>query len=218
MYLHHVYDSTINGYRADQKGVGTTCAAWEESVQVMSDIWENLWTGVEYDPETGEFSRFYSNRDQPVIDAPESIIAEWNRFKVVNGEYNQKIRNLNYYADDAEKSAFELRNGRKVVVVRGRKVAKGTEGIVLKTGLSQYGTWVLMGIGEKGEDERYAETAITTPRNLEVIPDDEVAGNIAAMRAEIERLKVQQETMVADTKALCKMKWDEAQIKAMGDC
>lgn len=109
-------------------------------VQVMSDIWE-------------EFSFFTTNELVDGKFVNKSVIADGQPKPVVNAtEADKEVAriSLRKQGEEASMSALawlrpiENPAGCFVEVVKGRKVAKGTRGIIKKSGVSQFGRWFLI--------------------------------------------------------------------------
>jgi hypothetical protein len=109
-------------------------------VQVMSDVWE-------------EFSFFPTNELVDGKFVNKSVIANGQPQPVVNAtEADKTIARLSLRKQGEEASMNALAwllpisnpSGCFVTVVKGRKVAKGTRGIIKKAGTNTFGRWLLI--------------------------------------------------------------------------
>jgi len=110
---------------------------WYNSSMDVTSYYVNV-----YNPDTNAFESIYVNDDFPsdspkatyTIDATSEVVAIW--------EAKQKaIRDAEYARRELER-IMRVEIGKRVQVYKGRKVAKGTEGIVFWMGDTGYGTRV----------------------------------------------------------------------------
>lgn len=117
-----------------------TSTSEQRVVQVMSDIWEQFSFFTTTELVDGKFvwkSEMSKGQPKPVVNATEADKAL------------ARI-SLRKQGEEASMSALawlrpiENPAGCFVEVVKGRKVAKGTRGIIKKSGVSQFGRWFLI--------------------------------------------------------------------------
>ena len=123
-----------------------------------------VWTGSEIkkvydgDPEIANPDHRFAT---VAVDAPEDVVEAALQY-VYNVAYPQGITN---YLDKFQEDATRIQRGDDVEVVKGRKVAVGTKGIVFWVGTNQWGTSV--GIEDAVTGERQF-TAIANVRKANV--------------------------------------------------
>ena len=134
------------------------------SVRVMSDVWADLYHAVIWDDETdapitvGLGNSEFGCDVTAEVDADEETLAKyevWKEAERIRKEAEaeaHRVAEEKRLAEEAEetakRNALAVRKGVKVRVVKGRKVAKGTEGVCFWEGHGQYGPR----IGLKEED------------------------------------------------------------------
>ena len=174
------------------KGLVVTSSWVNPSVRIMSDLWEDQTCCKVWDPETEEVKTLViyttgmsSHRGEVIeVDAPAEIIEAYEaaeaRKKRVR-EAAAEIREAYEAEEVARKDLKQVHTGRKVVVVKGRKVPVGTEGIVRWCGGTDWGYRV--GLEVVGEEK----LVYTSIQNCEGIvpglaPDETPVGGWAAYR------------------------------------
>lgn len=168
------YSPKKNGHSYDNNvliaaHIGMTVGVFQRSEQVMSDIFEMFTYAVCYDAATDSFKNVYVNSDYGTtaayaeIDAePELMVryAEWKAEQEAMGAAGRFVSNLR----EELESLHHIQRGRMIRVVRGRKVAKGTEGRVFWYGESRYGMRI-------GIETSTGERIFVDGRNIEVVVD-----------------------------------------------
>ena len=139
-----------------------TSTSTSRVVQVMSDVWEtmNFFTGTEIvNGEIVSFDEMCRGQEKPVVNATEADI------KSARGVLRNALWNdlLNMDISLSGKVADLCEVGALVKVVRGRKVPVGFTGTIAKTGVSQFGRWILV-IPTNGGEKVFVSVA-----NVEVI-------------------------------------------------
>lgn len=107
-----------------------------------------------------------------VVDATPEVRAAFQAYRL-----EEKARDI---LDEALRDAWDICKGKRVLVVRGRKIAKGTRGVVKCTGTNRYGEWALV-ITDAGEE------TFTNPSNLEVEDVQDLIPTFAEARAQAAR-------------------------------
>jgi len=164
-----VYDEGVHRRQDLDKHVDVIYSVWEShkgrvvayevdyDVRVMSDVYDNvpyavvvrndgtfervsLYEGPGYHESQGLARNLFPNHQ--LIDASPEEIARYEAHKVEVARLREERSREAYRArcaEIAEAEAKEPRKGRKCRVVRGRKVAVGTEGVSFWFGESRYG-------------------------------------------------------------------------------
>ena len=117
--------------------VGCVVAVTEESVQVMSDIFEHHTSALVFDNETGSFKSvflysdyggsFTENKLTAVVDATESILALYEADQAVKAA-QKALDRAQTVREEALREARRPGRGKTLKVVSGRKIPKGTVG------------------------------------------------------------------------------------------
>ena len=129
-----------------------TVYEWDEETQAVVGV--SVGTGYDGDPEAYRAA---------VVTATPEVVAKadaWERERQFH--YTRAVA-----ATEAMYKAGEVTKGKRVTVVKGRKVAKGTEGVVLWMGDGGYGMRVMLGLGEKDATGTYAEVVYTALGNVQ---------------------------------------------------
>jgi hypothetical protein len=139
-------------------------------MQVMSDIWDYCPYGIIAKPD-GTFERVWADTT-PVVDATDELIKAYTD-KV---EADRKARDLANRKQKAMDYLYTLRTGKTVEVVRGRKVAKGTKGILFYMKEGQFGVNVGIALDtEKDSRGRFINVAWTYAQNIQnVVTREEI--------------------------------------------
>jgi hypothetical protein len=144
------------------EGLVVTPSWVNHSVRIMSDVWENQTCVKVWDPEAEEvktlviYTTGMSSRCGEVteVDAPAEIIEAYEAAEARKKRVQEAAAEI-YEAREAEEAARkdlkQVHTGRKVVVVKGRKVPVGTEGIVRWCGATEWGHRV--GLEVVGEEK-----------------------------------------------------------------
>lgn len=150
------------------------------SVRIMSDVWTDIHGVVVWDESEGKPLRIQTSSGEfgasatYTLDATPEIVAKYEAWKAAD-EAEKEERRLHREAAeaafrqkqaeaDARKDLIESpTKGDTVVVVRGRKVPKGTVGVVRWEGGNDYGPRI--GIAVEGEEK----LVYTSPSNVEVV-------------------------------------------------
>lgn len=123
----------------DVLNVGETVKIVTRDERIMSDVWDYCSYAVNFDGT--KISEVYigcghdGKVAEAVVDASPATIAAYEAF-VANAAREAEERRLQA---EAEREANTIRKGKTVRVVRGRKIAKGTEGRVFWYGQTQFG-------------------------------------------------------------------------------
>ena len=155
---------------------GLVLRTGSESVQIMSDVWGTLHFAEVWNPETGRPERVvlktvdhqvglyfwydWTKKSYATVDATPEVVEAHETWK----QAQEETRTQAAFEANVERGlqvAREVKKGSLVVVVRGRKVPKGTKGRVFWTGSNHYGDRV----GVQGDD---GQTHWTATRNVEV--------------------------------------------------
>ncbi len=166
--------------------------SWVKCVRVMSDVWENVTYTKVWDPETDEvktISLYTSNLSSrrgvvSEVDAPAHVLAAYEASEARKARVMEARDEASRKAEadsEARKDLKEVKTGREVVVIKGRKVPVGTRGIVRWLGATEWGYRV--GIAVQGQDK----LTYTSIQNCEAIvpglaPDETPVGGWAAFR------------------------------------
>lgn len=166
--------------------------SWVKCVRVMSDVWENVTYTKVWNPETDEITTLsiytsgMSSRCGEVseVDAPAHVLAAYEASearKARVSEARAELRAKEEADSEARKDLKEVKTGREVVVIKGRKVPVGTRGIVRWLGATEWGYRV--GIAVAGQ----AKLTYTSIQNCEALvaglePDETPVGGWAAYR------------------------------------
>lgn len=145
----------------------------ERGVRIMSDVWADLYYVVVAE-DNGEFrSLCYGDSEYcdatVTVDAPAELVAEYEAFRARReAEKAERIRAEREAAAAARLEEIKRRvdRGKRVVVARGRKVPRGTEGEVFWIGPDKFGNGDRIGI--RTEDGAVHWTAA---RNCDVVLD-----------------------------------------------
>lgn len=152
---------------------GRVCRLWHRTERIMSDVWATVFYADVLTRE-GKVQRveygcdeFSASAGHAEVDAPPTIMAAY-RAEVDRVEREAKERDRvakeKRAAEEAAREAATPYRGKRVKVVRGRKVAKGTTGIVGWYGQCRYGNGYRVGI-----DTAAGERVWTNARNVEVV-------------------------------------------------
>jgi hypothetical protein len=149
-----------------------------ESSKIMSDVWADIYMACALNPDGTLDRRCVGNSEfgcdfRPTVDSsPEGKAAY---AAALEAEAAAREASRNARAAEARKYAEECearvpRKGRKVIVVRGRKVAKGTTGIVMWYGDSKFGYRVGIATSDSRDSRGfYADVVWTAASNVEVV-------------------------------------------------
>ena len=170
-------------------------SSWSKECRVMSDVYADRFSCRVWNAEKGlaEILNLGTNFENDsrrghvvgVDAAPEVIAAYKLRCELAEKareEANEKAR-LAHYEADARSELLALRRGSEVVVVKGRKVPKGTRGTISWMGEGNYGARVGIVVNEGDKPLYTAESnvvAVLPGGNPEDVP---VGGWIAALAA-----------------------------------
>jgi hypothetical protein len=174
------------------EGLVVTPSWVNHSVRIMSDVWENQTCVKVWDPEAEEvktlviYTSGMSSRcgEVAAVDAPADIIAAYEEAEARKkrvAEAGAELRAKEEADADARRDLKEVKTGREVVVIKGRKVPVGTRGVVRWLGATEWGYRV--GITVQGQDK----LVYTSIQNCEAIvaglePDETPVGGWAAYR------------------------------------
>jgi hypothetical protein len=188
---------------------GRVCIVKTECERIMSDVWEDVTRALVYTPETrGTMPKWawklqdsdyvwlavkthgemYSAKTHAEVDAPAEIIARYHE------QNNARIaaEKAAYEAEQARERRLQITKGKVVKVVKGRKVAKGTTGLVFWEGNNGYGPTVGIALtpaqgqrqGNNGKTYNgYLNVVFISTLNLEVVGSDSDEGIAAAVTA-----------------------------------
>ena len=129
---------------------GAVLAVESRTARIMSDVWaiEYYATVVEADGSTRNVTlgndEFYEYMSTATVDAPQAVIEKWKAEVKAAQERALAEEIARDRAARAENFCTRIDAGRKVVVVRGRKVKVGTKGTVKIVRSSGYGTSALL--------------------------------------------------------------------------
>lgn len=106
----------------------------DHNVRIMSDVWGDIDYAIVFDVRTLAFHKIECDRMQRTVDAPEWLIAAYRTMVALTEmatRHRMAAADRQREADRVERERNTPRKGRTVRVVKGRKVPKGTEGIVV---------------------------------------------------------------------------------------
>lgn len=118
-------------------------------VRIMSDVWATEFHCVVVNPD-GTYATVYLGNDEfgttgsATVDAPQAVIEKWKAEVKAAQERALAEEIARDRAARAENFCSRIEAGRKVVVVRGRKVPVGTKGTVKIVRGGNYGTSALI--------------------------------------------------------------------------
>jgi hypothetical protein len=151
--------------------VGCVVSVTEESVQVMSDIFERHTYARVFDNETGAFKVVFLFSDYggsysdetraATVDATESILALYEADKAVTAA-KKALARAEEALEEALSEARRPGRGKTLKVVKGRKIPKGTVGTCFWIGNGDYGVRV-------GLKTAAGETLWTAASNCETV-------------------------------------------------
>lgn len=145
--------------------VGATLSLGEESVQVMSDIWEMIRFAKVWDEAEGRVAKVWlDGRDRGEVDATAEVLAKVEAWEAVQAA-KRAAEAARRAAEEAERERRTVRRGKTIRVVRGRKVPLGTTGVCIWIGEGRWGWRVGIKVAE---DEVYW----TAASNVEVVLDE----------------------------------------------
>ena len=151
---------------------GKVVEVYSKVIQVMSDMWDDEIRAVvleddgTYSTKSIGYRDFARDNDQAKVDATPEQIEVYKTFKA-NEEAAYKARMA---AEAAAKETATVKVGKMIHVVRGRKVAKGTAGLVFWLGHNQWGKSVGFRTSDnKGADGRWSDVHFTSLGNVEVL-------------------------------------------------
>lgn len=179
----------------ETKFIGKVLKIKVECERVMSDVWEDIRRALVFSPETvgqrtnGEHSPIQETEycwihvsgggysecvGEVVVDAPQEVIENWERMETEKKEREEKA----YWERKAQDSRERLENGKVVEVVKGRKVKKGTKGLIFWIGNNGYGESVGIATtpkkgkktGRNGKEyDSYLDVVFVASGNVEVV-------------------------------------------------
>ncbi len=138
--------------------------------RVMSDVWDSVMRATVWNPETGQPESVYvtdgnssSNgcRSFAEVDALPEYQAAYAAYRAAEAA-EKAAQQAKYEADKRAAEAREPKKGRRVKVVRGRKIPVGTEGQCFWMGDTRYGTRV-------GLKNDAGETIWVDAKNVEAV-------------------------------------------------
>ena len=145
--------------------VGTTLALHWNSTRVMSDVWESLPYATVLDPADGAVKVVWRGTGPAEVDATPEALAAANVWLLAAAAKARKNR-WDIRVGDAVSAAKSVAKGKTVVVVKGRKVPKGTTGEVFWIGEGDFGF-------RAGLKDAAGTVHWTANSNLEVVNPDE---------------------------------------------
>ncbi len=135
-----------------QEHVGMVVVMYSQTERIMSDVWEDVTYARVFNPETNKFQRVFlwmtgQPNNNPRICCEIDASPEIQDFYRASEEGARAGANLDrlmraYDSREVEKASRRRSpciNGRKVKVVKGRKVPIGTEGTCFWIGVDGYG-------------------------------------------------------------------------------
>ncbi len=147
----------------------------QRNYQVMSDVWDDLTYALVWNGERTERVHLYftetprDHRDFAEVDATPEVRAAYDAY-IARLDAERKAREEAERIERLRREAREPRKGREAVVVRGRKVAKGTRGLIIWHGAGHYGDRV-------GLKDASGEVHWTAAKNVEAVPFCEACGD-----------------------------------------
>ena len=145
------FDDTSIWLKDGETHVGLVMSeAFQVEERVMSDIYANVSYCWVWDPEEecrekvclGQHFELCNRFGDATVDIDPQILADWEEEKTKRNEAQIEARRVYREAEQeamAEKELKEPKKGDRAVVVKGRKVPKGTTGVIIWDGSSQYG-------------------------------------------------------------------------------
>ena len=138
----------LQHYAGEVAYEGRVVRVYNRDVQVMSDIWET-WRYATVIERDGSYTDVFvtSHYDEVLatatVDVPDAEIAKYYAHMKKQREKEQREKTRRLWMDAQNAARFRILEqwgkGDRLVVVKGRKVPKGTEGICIWTGSSQWG-------------------------------------------------------------------------------
>lgn len=170
----YVYDANLKNHVATGEPVesykGRVVQVRTQCERIMSDVWDDVQSALVYSPETkGEHGQYndykwvfvYCHGDtsvrfaKAVVDAPEGHLAAYTAS--VASEH-ARIEKMQQEIRESEARKWPSK-GKVVEVVKGRKIPKGTKGLVFWEGNNGYGNTVGIAVTpEKGDVVRHSKT------------------------------------------------------------
>lgn len=113
-------------------------------VRIMSDVWADSFYAEYWDAASGSVKHYGLGNTEFGSDATATVDADADTYAkafawVVASEYTKLVNDFNARAARAADAANALAKGKMVEVVKGRKVSKGTTGVVIWLGASNFG-------------------------------------------------------------------------------
>lgn len=163
---------------------GKVLRVYQQSVQVMSDIWEYCTYAEVWNDEAQRVENFclggvngYDNREYIKADADASdeiqaTAAAWKKAKADEAAAERAAR-------EAELEARTFRTGKRVRVARGRKIPIGKEGVIFWMGVDNWGKQKLgIATSERKVGGKFADVQWVAASNCDIIRAQE-AGAVA---------------------------------------
>lgn len=163
----HAVEIDGESYDRHTTHVGMVLADIEHNGYDDSDFCAVVWTGEGTREVCYGTTRYgYPRGNGAIVDATPEVRAEYDAWR-------EGLRRGRAFAE-AEAEAARPRVGSRVVVTRGRKVAKGTRGVVMWVGTARYGASVRTRVGIATSDRRdtsgrYADVVWTDASNVDVV-------------------------------------------------
>lgn len=141
---------------------GVTLRTIVRTERVMSDVWDDLNYAQIWDGSKVREIWYTPGKSTVVVDATPDVVAAANAY-LVSVEVARLQREREDRINRAKSETREFRRGRRVIVVAGRKLAKGETGEIFWYGENRYGFAVGLTLDSTGE------RVFTAPRNVEVV-------------------------------------------------
>lgn len=130
----------------DLEYVGCVLSTGSRVIRVMSDVWSDehyavVWTGTDTKSVTLSVAEFGTSA-HATVDATPEVVAAYEVWKAEQDRLSQEAAERAYQAqreEEAREACLSFDKGDRVKVFKGRKVAKGTTGVVIWKGHGDWG-------------------------------------------------------------------------------
>lgn len=154
---------------------GATLALHYNSTRVMSDVWETLPYATVFNAATGKVEIVWHDGKSGTVDATAEVIDAANAW-LLSAVTAARKAVWDARVASAVSAAHKVEKGKTVVVVKGRKVAKGTTGEVFWVGAGKAYSWAdaKFGVANRiGIKDAAGATHWTAASNVEVVNADD---------------------------------------------
>lgn len=160
-----------------EKFIGCVVLVRTRCERIMSDVWADVTTAVVWDSEIRSFREAHVSTDGfnghwsaavVTVDGTPEVFEYYEAY--LHGEA-VRMR-LEQYDREVERQRVEaatIRTGKKVRVVRGRKIPQGTEGIVFYQKDGRWGTQLGIRTSDRKEGRNWADAVWVAETNCAVV-------------------------------------------------